>query len=346
MHDIAGLGFGSSDDSDSNSDSDSDSDDEDTSSTKKKGSSSRKKKSLKKEEEDEITRKEYALMEGTSKPSSTNDFERLVASTPNNSFLWIQYMTYQIQLMEFDVSRSIAERALKRINYREEDERMNVWVAYLNLEHTYGDDITYDTLYKRALSNNDKLKLILRLVNVMQKSKGYQKCNGMYQKMLKKYGSKTTQVWESYGKYLHETKDVPVKKGGNTLTPRDVLKNALKRLDKQDHVDLIVKFSQMEFGYGGAEYGRTMYEGVISNYPKRLDVWNVYIDQEIKLNESNGRRVRQLFERMITLKLSSKKMQFVFKKYLIYETDKGTMKKQERVKSLAREWVARKAQEE
>ena len=68
----------------------------------------------------------------------------------------------------------------------------------------------------------------------------------------------------------------------------------------------------MEFSYGGAEYGRTMYEGVIANYPKRLDVWNVYVDQEMKLNEGEGRRARQLLDRLVTLKLSSKKMQFVF----------------------------------
>jgi rRNA biogenesis protein RRP5 len=285
-------------------------------------------------------------MEGTAMPQDTNDYERLVASTPNNSFLWIQYMTHQISLMEFDVARSVAERALKRIHFREESERLNVWVAYLNLEHNYGDDVSFDTLHKRALQNNDRLKLMLRLVDAMQKSKAYVRCEKMYKKMLKKYGSKTTKVWEQYGRYLHDTKDVSAQKGGSAATPRDALKSALARLEKSEHVDLIVKFAQMEFSHGGAEYGRTMYEGVITNYPKRLDVWNVYVDQEIKLNESRGRRSRQLFERMITLKLSSKKMQFVFKKYLTYEAKNGTLKKQERVKQLAREWVARKAQEE
>ena len=44
----------------------------------------------------------------------------------------------------------------------------------------------------------------------------------------------------------------------------------------------------------------------------------------------------------MTLKLSSKKMQFVFKKYLKYEQKHGNAKKQERVKQMAREWVERK----
>jgi rRNA biogenesis protein RRP5 len=255
-------------------------------------------------------------------------------------------MTNQISLMEFDVARSVAERGLKKIHFREEEERMNVWVAYLNLEHAYGDETSFDTLYKRALKNNDRLKLNLRLCDAMQKSKAYAKCRSIYVKMLKKHGSIEPMVWIKYARYLHETRDVRKKKGGTDVTPREVLKDALARLEKTVHIEVITKFAQMEFGHGGAEYGRTTYEGVISNYPKRLDVWNMYLDQEIKLNENSGRRVRQLFERMITLKLSSKKMQFVFKKYLTYESKEGTVKKQERVKELAREWVARKTAEE
>jgi len=341
MHAKGGAGFDSGSE-ESSSDDDDDSDDEGSSAPSSKSSSSRKKRTNKKKEEEEITRREHALMEGTAMPKTANDFERLVIATPNNSFLWISYMTNQIQLMEFDVARSVAERALKTIHFREEDERLNVWVAYLNLEQTYGDDVAFAALHKRAMQNNDKLKLALRLVDAMQKSKVYFKCDTLYGKMLKKYGSKTTAVWIRYGKYLHETRDVAVKKGGSATTPREVLKDALKRLNKSEHIDLIVKFAQMEFSYGGAEYGRTMYEGVIANYPKRLDVWKVYVDQEMKLNEGEGRRARQLLDRLVTLKLSSKKMQFVFKKYLKYEQKHGNAKKQERVKQMAREWVERK----
>lgn len=34
-----------------------------------------------------------------------------------------------------------------------------------------------------------------------------------------------------------------------------------------------------------AERGRSMFEGVLRNYPKRLDLWSVYLDQEIAAGE-------------------------------------------------------------
>lgn len=35
----------------------------------------------------------------------------------------------------------------------------------------------------------------------------------------------------------------------------------------------------LEFRQGSAERGRSVMEGVLRNYPKRLDLWSVYIDQ-------------------------------------------------------------------
>ena len=33
------------------------------------------------------------------------------------------------------------------------------------------------------------------------------------------------------------------------------------------------------------ERGRSLFEGVLRNYPKRLDLWSVYLDQEIAAGE-------------------------------------------------------------
>ncbi len=41
-------------------------------------------------------------------------------------------------MTEVDKARQIAEKALRIINIRQEAERMNVWVARLNLETAYG----------------------------------------------------------------------------------------------------------------------------------------------------------------------------------------------------------------
>lgn len=47
-------------------------------------------------------------------------------------------------------------------------------------------------------------------------------------------------------------------------------------------VDVIVKFAQLEFQLGDAERAKALFENTLSTYPKRTDVWSVYIDMIIK----------------------------------------------------------------
>lgn len=47
-------------------------------------------------------------------------------------------------------------------------------------------------------------------------------------------------------------------------------------------VDVIGKFAQLEFRYGDAEKGRAMFDKVLTSYPKRTDLWSVFIDLMVK----------------------------------------------------------------
>ena len=55
-------------------------------------------------------------------------------------------------------------------------------------------------------------------------------------------------------------------------------------------VDTIAKFAQMEFKFGEPERGKTMYENILSTYPKRTDLWSVYIDMVTKHKELEAAR--------------------------------------------------------
>ena len=57
-------------------------------------------------------------------------------------------MSFQLQLSEVDKAREIGERALKTINYREEQEKLNIWIALLNLENTFGTDESLEDTFK------------------------------------------------------------------------------------------------------------------------------------------------------------------------------------------------------
>ena len=44
-------------------------------------------------------------------------------------------------------------------------------------------------------------------------------------------------------------------------------------------VEMISKFAQLEFKFGEPERGKTLFEGSLSSYPRRVNLWFVYMDQ-------------------------------------------------------------------
>jgi rRNA biogenesis protein RRP5 len=113
-----------------------------------------------------------------------------------------------------------------------------------------------------------------------------------------------------------------------------------------------------------------MIEVVLSAAPKRLDIWNVYIDAEIRAaqsasiasNPAKGSKgagggkskiqtddlkyIRGLFERVIRLPQSSKKMKFLLKRYATFESEHGDERVLARVREVAKEYVSRTTGEE
>ena len=53
----------------------------------------------------------------------------------------------------------------------------------------------------------------------------------------------------------------------------------------QPDIETIVKFALLEFKYGEPQRGQTMFESILNNYPKRSDLWSVYLDAMIKLRD-------------------------------------------------------------
>lgn len=103
-------------------------------------------------------------------PSSTSDFERVLLGSPNSSYLWIQYMSFQLQLSEIEKAREIAKRALNTINFREEREKLNVWIAFMNLENVYGNDETLESVFKDAARHCEPKTVHLRLASILEES--------------------------------------------------------------------------------------------------------------------------------------------------------------------------------
>ena len=79
-----------------------------------------------------------AAHEANPTPATPEEFRMLLAGSPNSSFLWCQFMAFWLFRGQIEKARQVAELALTTINFREEQEIFNVWVAYLNLESQHG----------------------------------------------------------------------------------------------------------------------------------------------------------------------------------------------------------------
>ena len=99
-------------------------------------------------------------------PQSVADFERLLLGEPDSSVLWIQYMAFQLKMGEAEKAREIAKRALGTIDIAEEDEKMNVWIALMNLENDCGSDESLQEVFTRACQYNDAQTVHERLITI------------------------------------------------------------------------------------------------------------------------------------------------------------------------------------
>ncbi|KAI8581026.1 hypothetical protein K450DRAFT_234277 [Umbelopsis ramanniana AG] len=211
-------------------------------------------------------------------PQVAADYERLLLGSPNSSYLWINYMAFQLQLSEVDKAREIGERALNKISFREEQEKLNVWVAMMNLENTFGTSESLEAVFKRAIIVCEPKKVYLQLVKIYERSNKMDKAEELWNLTVKKF-SQSSKVWTLFGMfYLQQN---------NVEGARELLQRSLQSLPKRKHIKTIVKFAQMEFKFGEAERGRTIFEGVMSNYPKRVDLWSIYLDMEIRAGEQD-----------------------------------------------------------
>jgi len=274
-----------------------------------------------------------------------DEFEKRLVAAPNSSLLWIQYMSALLRASEPEHARALAERALGSIRFRDVQEKMNVWVAYMNLERAFGTADSLKKVFERACVYNEPKGVHVQLAKIYEETKGASGDNGedlalgLHRVMCKKF-SQSCKVWVGHMLYLYST-------GSPTEGPiaaRKLLPAALKSLPKRKHIKITCKAAQMEYKHASPERARTLFEGVLSNAPKRVDIWSVYLTMEENLlskstDDDNVAHVRRLFERIVHIRMSSKKAKFFFKRFLDFEKAHGSEEGVEHVKELARAYV-------
>ncbi|KRZ18151.1 VIP36-like protein, partial [Trichinella zimbabwensis] len=280
-------------------------------------------------DEEEVLKKELMLMDPERPIETVEDYDRALIASPSSSMLWIRYMAYFVQCNEIDKARSVASKALKTIAYNEEKERFNMWIALMNLENEYGTGETMDETVRNALLVNDQQQVYLQLLKIYDRSKKLDAADAVTEVLLKKYRSQFD-VWITVGKHFMQT--------NRAEKAHATMERAMKSLPFNMHVDLMSRFAQMEFKFGGdVERGCTIFETILNDHPRRFDIWLVYVDLIAKHRSID--EARPLLQRVTSLKMSAHKMRSFFKKWLELENRYGTAETVAEVKNRATDYV-------
>ncbi|KAJ6779752.1 hypothetical protein PWT90_06284 [Aphanocladium album] len=273
----------------------------------------------------------------TNGPQTSSDYERLLLGQPDSSGLWIAYMAFQMQVSELPKAREVAERAIRTINIREETEKLNVWVAYLNLEVAYGTKTTVEEVFTRACQYNDPQEIHERLASIYIQSEKLKNAEALFETMVKKFGAKAPSVWMNYAHFLHVTRSEPAK--ARALLPR-----ASQQLGSAHGQTIAARFAALEFHSpnGEPERGRTMFAGLLDAWPKKGDLWNQLLDLEMGVegSQADPTAVRDVFERRTKVRgLKPQQAEKWFRRWTAFE-EKIDPKGKGKVTAKAHEWAA------
>lgn len=301
-----------------------------------KKKSKRAKDKLKHKEEERIREKERGELgkDWQHNPQTVDDFERLLLSSSHESIHWVKYMAYWLQLSELDRAREVAERAVRSTSFQAEQERFNVWVAYLNMEASFGNKV--EEVFKRAVPYLNAKRVYLQMAHIWARLENAQKAEDAFKVLCEKFAY-SKKAWGARLEWLFAKQDLG--------EARQMLSVALKKLATKKHLQIITKVALLEYKLGSRERGKTMLEGVVHEYPSRLDLWAVYFDAAIKAHtppvttQPELEPLRTLFTRSTTLSLKPFKMKFFYKRWLAFEKEYGDEQSEALVRQKAREFI-------
>ncbi|KPJ17014.1 Protein RRP5-like [Papilio machaon] len=260
--------------------------------------------------------------------TSLSPNERALLASPDCSQLWIAYMAFHLQATEIEKARGVGRRALRTICFREEQEKLNIWLALLNLEHRFGTKESQQKTLEEALQMNEKYQIHSKLLDIYVETGKAGEAGALAELMLRKY-RRQLEAYIAAGSACYQL--------GLLEKARQIMQKGLAALEKREHVALLVRFAQLERGCGDAERAGALLEHVLAAYPQRVDVTSLYVDMLLKSNDIE--RVRQLMERMTSQKLPARKMKVLFKKWIEVEEKIGDQQQVDNIRKRAVEFI-------
>ncbi|XP_026743218.1 protein RRP5 homolog [Trichoplusia ni] len=279
------------------------------------------------EEEERLRELERRAIESESQPRSSEQFERALLASPNCSQLWIAYMAFHLQATDIEKARNVARKALSTISFKEEQERLNVWVTLINLETRFGTKESQQKTLEEALQMNDPYTIHCKLLDIYVECGKAQELAALVELMLRKHRRPGVHVRAGAACYRLGLLD----------KARQVMQKAIAVLDKKEHVDTLVQFALLERDAGQRERAEALFEQLLGVYPRRSDVAAAYMHLLHKAGDTN--RLRQVMERLTSQQLPARTMKILYKKWLEVEERIGDQAQIDSIRQRALQYV-------
>jgi rRNA biogenesis protein RRP5 len=112
-------------------------------------------------------------------------------------------MAFILEKLDMEAARRVAKRAVKSVSIGNEADKLNIWIAYMNMESQFGTQETLEEVVKGALEVNDRQKVYLQLIQIYRQNDQLEFIEAIYKKLCKKYHT-SVDIWSSYIEFLFD----------------------------------------------------------------------------------------------------------------------------------------------
>ena len=201
---------------------------------------------------------------------SKTEFDKKLLSDPNNSQTWIEYVVFTLQNESLEAARKLIDRGLVVINFSRYTDKNNMWKCYINLEFNKGTPESLLNVVNKAANACDAQLMINHVLDLFIQSKKFEEGESYLKLILKKGKSKIDSWLKNSEYFLHWGKQTETNQEARV---KDMNKRALQSLDRRDHITFLNRYAVLEYRFGNLINARTQFENIVTNFPKRADIW-------------------------------------------------------------------------
>ena len=197
-------------------------------------------------------------------------------------------MSFQVECGEISKAKSLGKRALKSIpvwSGRKEaadDERMNIWIALINLERNFGaqasEKVTISSsnpvwqIFEDSLRESDPLVMYKKMAELMEEG-GEEVAGEVWKRVVKRWGG--VELWGKYiGFLIRQREEENIEEGSNIEDVSSAISRGMQSVGPSHHLHLSEKVAIAEMDFGlEFRLSHSIYVIVIIVFSIKLDPW-------------------------------------------------------------------------